>query len=58
MHEFVLLYALHDGNSYPAGFWFMFFLSQVREGCFWWGLMLWDYASWGQLQYACSCTVY
>lgn len=40
MHEFVLLYALHDGNSYPAGFWFMFFFSQVREGCFWWGLML------------------
>lgn len=36
MHEFVLLYALHDGNSYPAGFWFMFFFSQVRAGCFWW----------------------
>jgi hypothetical protein len=29
MHEFILLYALHDGNTYPAGFWFMFFFSQV-----------------------------
>lgn len=29
MHEFVLLYALHEGNSYPAGFWFMFFFSQM-----------------------------
>jgi len=31
MHELILLYALHEGNSYPAGFWFMFFFIQV--GC-------------------------
>jgi hypothetical protein len=30
MHEFMLLYALHEDNSYPAGFWFMFFFCQVR----------------------------
>lgn len=29
MHEFILLYALHEDNSYPAGFWFMFFFCQV-----------------------------
>lgn len=32
MHELLLLYALHEGNTYPAGFWFMFFFIQVREG--------------------------
>jgi hypothetical protein len=30
MHEFILLYALHEENTYPAGFWFMFFFCQVR----------------------------
>lgn len=33
MHEFILLYALREGNSYPAGFWFMFFFSQVCAAC-------------------------
>jgi hypothetical protein len=30
MHEFILLYALHEDNTYPAGLWFMFFFCQVR----------------------------
>lgn len=33
MHELILLYALHEGNSYPAGFWFMFFFIQVGVCC-------------------------